>query len=299
MILKQRLFDDELSYLLQMSLRTQLTESENEAISMRIKGINGERRFDEIVKKHLGSALVLNNLTFTVQKQIFQIDALIIMNSIIFIFEIKNLHYDIQYKDDRFFFMNDQPIDIMNIQRNRTLKLFKQLLKLNHIDLPFNYYSTFVNPDYKVYGYTPLDNIVEYDAIKKIIRDNSNLGICDYDEYVAQKLLSLHINDEKFNFRKRISIEDLTMGVACHCHIAIYQKLSNRKFKCPACNKEVSCNDYLSKAIDDIRLIYPTERLTVNLLKLWTTGLVSDEKIRLYLNQHYTIRKKGPFTYYR
>ncbi|MGV2928735.1 hypothetical protein RW115_09025 [Macrococcus capreoli] len=46
MIIKERKFDDELSYLLQVSIRAKLSETDNESINVRIKGINGERRFD-------------------------------------------------------------------------------------------------------------------------------------------------------------------------------------------------------------------------------------------------------------
>lgn len=299
MIIKERKFDMELSYLLQLSIRAKLSYDDNEEIDTRIKGINGERSFDAIVKQNLKYGLILNNLRFLVNKQYFQIDALIIMNGQIFIFEIKNMYCDVCYKDNLFYFPNGTPIDKLNEQRIRTPKLFKILLKQNHIDLPFNYYTTFVNPDYKVYGYQVHDNILEYHDIYRIITENSKITIDKYDEHIAKKLIDLQYTDEKFNFRKRINIEDLGMGVVCHCHVAKYEKVSNRKFKCPACKKEVNCNDYLQKAIEDIHLIYPMERLNVNLVKKWTENHISSEKIRTYLNTHHKIFKNGPLTFYR
>lgn len=299
MIIKERKFDMELSYLLQLSIRAKLSYEDNEEIDTRIKGINGERSFDALVNQHLKHGLVLNNLQFNVNKQYFQIDALIIMKGQIFIFEIKNMYCDVCYKDNLFYFLNGTPIEKLNEQRIRTPKLFKILLTQNHIDLPFNYYTTFVNPDYKVYGYQVHENILEYHDIYKIITENSKITIAEYDEYIAKKLIDLQYTDEKFNFRKRINIEDLGMGVVCHCHVAKYKKVSNRKFKCPACKKEVNCNDYLQKAIEDIHLIYSMERLTVNLVKKWTESYISSEKIRTYLNTHHKIFKNGPLTFYR
>lgn len=299
MFLKERNFDEELSYLLQLSIRAKISIEDNERIDARIKGINGERRFDELVRSYLKHGIVLNNLQYIVNKQVIQIDALIIMNNEIFIFEIKNLHYELHFKDNKFYYMSGLPAEKLNEHRLRTPKLMKQLLLQNHINLPFNYYTTFVNPDYKIYGYLPSDAIIEYQIIPKILEDNSRNPICKIDEHVAQKLLSLHNTDEKFNFRKRINIEDLKMGVVCHCHIALLTKISNRKFACPACKKEVDCNTYIQKAIQDIRLMFPTERLTVTLLKEWTTYGVSREKLRNYLNQHHKMTKCGPLTYYR
>lgn len=299
MIIKERKFDLELSYLLQLSIRANLSHEDNEEIDTRIKGINGERSFDHLVEQYLKHGLVLNNLRFIINKQYFQIDSLVIMNGQIFIFEIKNLYYDVCYKENYFYFINGKPIEKLNEQRIRTPKLFKILLTQNHINSSFNYYTTFVNPDYKVYGYQANDNILEYQAIPRILIENSNYSLCKYDEHIAEKLISLQYEEEKFNFRRRINIEALGMGVVCHCHIAKYEKISNRKFKCPACNKAIDCNSYLKKAIEDIFLIYPMERLIVNLLKRWTENHVSSEKIRTYLNTHHKISKNGPLTFYR
>lgn len=300
MILKERIFDDELSYLLQISIRAKLTPEDNEKIDTRIKGIVGERRFDRCVGSALKNGLVLNNLQFILNKQYFQIDALIIMNHEIYIFEIKNIHCDLSYKENHFYFMNGSPIEKLNEQRQRTQKLFNQLLIQNHIDIPFNYYNTFVNPDYNVFGYLSHDKILEFHAIERMLQEHSQHIISDYDEYVAQRLLSLHSEDEKFNFRKRINIEELRMGVVCHCHIALYDKVSNRKFMCPACKKIVNCDDYIQKAIEDIRLMYPMEALTVNLLRKWTKDQISREKLRKYLNNNYRMTKhSGPLTIYR
>lgn len=146
MIIKERKFDMELSYLLQLSIRAKLSYDDNEEIDTRIKGINGERSFDAIVKQNLKYGLILNNLRFLVNKQYFQIDALIIMNGQIFIFEIKNMYCDVCYKDNLFYFLNGTPIDKLNEQRIRTPKLFKILLTQNHIDLPFNYYTHLLIP---------------------------------------------------------------------------------------------------------------------------------------------------------
>ncbi|MCE4957447.1 nuclease-related domain-containing protein [Macrococcoides caseolyticum] len=266
---------------------------------MRIKGINGERRFDDLAIQHIKHGLILNNLQFIVNQQYFQIDTLIIMNNEIYIFEIKNIHCDIFYKDNYFYFNNGAPIEKLNAQRTRTPKLFNQLLIQNHIDLPFNYYTTFVNPDYKVYGYSTQDKVLEFHMIPKMLQTYSQKVTTDYDEYIANQLLSLHRHDEKFNFRKHIHIEQLIKGVACHCHINLYRKVSNRKFICPTCKKEINCEQFIQKAIEDILLMYPMERLTVNLIREWTKSAVSGEKIRLYLKRHYTMYKCGPLTFYR
>ncbi|MGK0553978.1 nuclease-related domain-containing protein [Macrococcus capreoli] len=174
MIIKERKFDDELSYLLQVSIRAKLSETDNESINVRIKGINGERRFDDLAIQYIKHGLILNNLQFIVNKQYFQIDTLIIMNNEIYIFEIKNIHYDIFFKDNYFYFNNGAPIEKLNEQRTRTPKLFNQLLIQNHIDLPFNYYTTFVNPDYKVYGYSSQDNVLEFHMIPKMLQTYRN-----------------------------------------------------------------------------------------------------------------------------
>lgn len=299
MILKERVIDEELAYLLQLSLRTNLSKTEQNTIDTRIKGFIGEQIFDRTIEKNYKHALILNDLRLLTSNIYFQIDSLIIMNQKIFIFEIKNYYCDINYLNGSYYFQNGEEISSLNEQMMRTNKLLPKFLHNNYIYYNYNYYTTFVNPDYNIYGYLPDDQILSFHQISNFIKNNSENKQNAYAQEVAQLFLNLHQSKEHFNFRKNIDITSLKMGVTCHCNLSFYRKLSNRRFICKQCNKVIACEDFLKKCIEDILLIFPQEKLTVNIIYCWTEGNVSKEKIRLYLNKCYAMKKFGPQTHYQ
>lgn len=298
MILQHRKMDNKLVYKLQIARRTQVSNNKIKELEYSLRGYFGEVAFDKLSDKSLNNGITLRNLNYIVNNKIFQIDSLILMNGDLYIFEVKDFTSDLYYVDGQYYYADQSPCERINNQMERTPKLFTLLLKNSQLHYNFHYYHAFINPTHKVYGYHATDKILEQARICKFISENSQMPVGAYDIECCEKLLSLQDISDPFNFRTPHNFHNFKKGVLCECMKSFYTKHSNRKYKCSSCNKIIDCDHLLDSAIQEIKLIFPDERITTHILKAWTKSLVSREKIRLFLNKRYRRHQLGSIIYY-
>ncbi|ULG73669.1 nuclease-related domain-containing protein [Macrococcus brunensis] len=87
----------------QKLMRTQTTEEDMLKWQRRLRGFQGEKQFASLVEKHLTEGIVMFNLILSFNNKEFQIDALLLMQDDIYLFEVKNFSDDIFIKQHQFF----------------------------------------------------------------------------------------------------------------------------------------------------------------------------------------------------
>ncbi|UBH08255.1 nuclease-related domain-containing protein [Macrococcus armenti] len=298
MILQHRKMDDELVYKLQISRRKKVNSNELKELEYKLRGYFGEVAFDKLSDNALVEGIMLRNLKYKVNGPIFQIDSLIFMNGTLYLFEVKDFSADLHYTDGKYFYEDGKPSTRINEQKIRTPNLFTTLLNNHQINHSFHYYNVFINPTHKIYGYKPTDKILEHSRISKFINENSRLPISTYDLECCEYLLRVQDNSDPFNYRSPQVFSHLKKGVLCKCMKSFYEKSSNRRYTCPSCNHTINCDELLIKAIEEIKIIFPGERITMHILNIWTGNVMSREKIRLFLNKYYMRHRMGSIIYY-
>ena len=91
------------------------------------KGFIGEQHFDEWLHHLPDNWLILNDLLFEFSHSHFQIDSMVISNSTIYIFEVKNYDGDYYMEDDRWFSTSGAEIKNPIFQLKRTETLLRKL----------------------------------------------------------------------------------------------------------------------------------------------------------------------------
>ncbi|WP_205520127.1 nuclease-related domain-containing protein [Virgibacillus doumboii] len=264
------------------------------------KGFEGEVQFDSLTEKLQCECLILNDLLLEVNNTTFQIDSLIILQSLISLYEVKNLEGDYYYESDKMYKKPRKEIINPLLQLSRSESLLRQLILRLGFNPAIDASLVFINPNFTLYQ-APLDKPIIYPTqIKRHLNQlNSRPSkLTNKHKILADQLLSLHITDSPFDQLPVYSYDQLRKGIVCPmCH-SFSVTVDKRKCICKHCEHTELVGDAVMRSIEEFKILFPDERITTNVIYDWCRVVTSKKTIRRVLADNFNIIGTNQWTYY-
>ncbi|ULT56299.1 NERD domain-containing protein [Neobacillus drentensis] len=301
MILKDRPEPLELRLLKLLDARTVLEEKEKKSLHNKAKGYEGEKVFDLLTEKLAPPSYLLHDLLLESNNSQFQMDSLMIRQGPIYLFEVKNFEGDFYYENGRFYSLTSNK-EIKNplLQLERCESLLRQLLQSLGYRMAIEAYVIFINPKFHLYQ-SPMNQPIVYpnqlpDFMSKLNRKSSTLN--GHHKSLAEQLVSMHQTESPYEKYSKYSIDRLKKGVICGgCH-SFGVSINDRYLQCRVCGHREGIDAAVVRAVEEIRLLYPHERITTNLVFEWCESIDSKKTIRRVLKQNLVCNGKTKGLFY-
>ncbi len=181
------------------------------------KGYEGEVMFDLLTEKLRCDCLIINDLLLQINNTTFQNDALILTPETIYLFEIKNFEGDFYFEKDKLFMKKKSEVNNPIIQLKRNESLLRQLLQNIGFNIPIAASVVFINPEFTLYQ-APLNiPFIFPTQLKRYLNqlDRNSLNLNQKQKILADKLISLHIEDSPYMQRPPYEYDQLKKGITC------------------------------------------------------------------------------------
>ncbi|WP_409296314.1 nuclease-related domain-containing protein [Peribacillus sp. SCS-26] len=246
--------------------------------------------------------LLLNDLLLKQNNTVFQIDSLLITSESIYLFEIKNYEGDYYFESDRFYKKPKIEITSPLNQLNRSESLLRQLLQ--HLGfgckIPLHASIVFINPAFTLY-HSPLNApFIFTSQIQSLITHLNKTPSRLTDRYtaIADKLISLHIQESPFKLLPPYEYEQLRKGIICrHCSsFSTYTK--GHKCICGDCGHTEPAASSILRTIKEFQLLFPGQKITTNAMHEWCDIVESKKRIKRVLDKNFKIKGVHQWSYY-
>lgn len=160
MILKERSKSISHRILEVLNNRTTLSAGEKVQYANQKKGFDGELTFDQIQKESGINGLILNDLLLSTRDTSYQIDALVITDQKIYLYEVKNYSGTFVYKDNGLYSTSGHAIQdpVAQAERKRSY-LYNLLIQLGY-SIDIEVYVVFINSNCYIYDLPKKDAIL-------------------------------------------------------------------------------------------------------------------------------------------
>lgn len=218
MILKYRYEPEELKLLQCLHGRMRLSPKDYSLFLNLEKGFSGEKKFDELLEHSPEEWIILNDLLFDYSNTLFQIDSLLFTGGCIYLFEVKNYEGDFYIEQNRWYTVpanTEVKNPLLQVQRSESL--LRRLLQKLGVETPLKALLIFINPEFQLYQATmnlpaifpaQINRFIDKLKLKSQPANKNHLMLAD-------KLLSLHLEDIPYGRRFEYTFEGLEKGVKC------------------------------------------------------------------------------------
>lgn len=301
MIFKERSESLELKFLRSLDVRAELIETDRRRFHNLAKGYEGEVLFDSLTEKLQCDNFLLNDLLLEYSGNKFQIDTLMITQDPLYLFEVKNYEGDFYYENGMFRSLASKK-EIQNplLQLERCQSLLRQLLQSIWIRLTIEAYVIFINPRFHLYQ-SPLNKPIIYpnqlpDFLKKLNRKSSTLS--GRHKGLAEQLVSMHQIESPYEKYAKYTINKVKKGFICGVCGSFHVSFCGRHLQCEVCGHLEGLDAAVLRMVEEIRLLYPNEKITTNLVFDWCEVIGSKQAIARILKQNFSVRGNKRHTYY-
>jgi hypothetical protein len=256
--------------------------------------------FDFLTEKLESDCYIMNDLLLKVNNTLFQIDTLMIFQDIIQFFELKNYQGDYFYEKEKLYTKGKTEIKDPLLQLKRSESLLRQLLQSLRISIPIEGSVVFINPEFTLYQ-APLNEPIIFPTqlnryMKKLDTTLSRLN--GTHEKLADKLMSLHIEDSPYKMLPAYNYHLLKKGVTCaNCH-SLLVSVEGNKCVCGHCKYEEEVESAVLRNVGEFMLLFPDRKVTTNEIFEWCGVIGSKKRINRILVKNFKSVGVGPWTFY-
>jgi len=291
MLLKPRTESTELQIMNSLYTRMTLSDKDQKHFFNLQKGFEGEVMFDRLTEKLRCECLILNDLLLKANNTIFQLDTLILLPDILYLFEVKNFEGDYFYESDQIFSKARSEITNPLLQLSRSESLLRQLLTSLRIKLPIVSSVVFINPSFTLYQ-APIDKPFIFPTqinryLKKL--DSSTLKLNEQHRKLADQLISLHLPTSPFTQVPSYNFDQLKKGIICAACRSFSIEVLGKNCICKVCEHKETIGDAVMRSVREFQLLFPNEKITTNVIYEWCGGVGSKRIIRKILKENFTI----------
>ncbi|MBT2643723.1 NERD domain-containing protein [Bacillus sp. ISL-41] len=300
MFIKNRSESEELRMLKALNPRMELAAKEKQYYFNLKKGFEGEVIFDGYLKRIVIQSLILNDLLFEQNQSHFQIDSLMISQSLTYLFEVKNFEGEYYFDGDTFRKINGTEVKNPLLQLERNVSLLRQFFNSIGFKILIEPYLIFVNPDFTLYQ-APLNRriILPTNLNRFIHHINNQKSDLNYQHSrLSETLLSSHLTKSPFSKIPRYEYAQLRKGVFCHSCGAVMEEYSGVILTCKKCGRHENTKEALSRSIEDHRILSPTKKISTNTIYEWCGEILPKPVIRQVLKENYSVSGYGQWSYY-
>ncbi|NYV68785.1 NERD domain-containing protein [Bacillus sp. Gen3] len=299
MILKPRYKSLELELLKYLYKRMNLSEKDHLNYLNLNKGFIGEQHFDEWLHHLPDNWLILNDLLFEFSHSHFQIDSMVITNSTIYIFEVKNYDGDYYMEDDRWFSSSGSEIKNPILQLKRTETLLRKLLQDLQLNMPIKAHVIFINPEFHLYHAPRNQPIIYPTQIQRFFNRMMTTAASNTSSrhtQLAKKLISLHIEESPYTRIPEYTFEQLKKGVICaRCGGFIGD--FHKKLVICKCSYKENASTAVLRSIKEYTTLFPNNKINTNAIYEWCK-IMPKRTISRILSQNFNIIGHGQSSYY-
>jgi transcription elongation factor Elf1 len=302
MAYKTRIESKELKILKLLHKRMILSENEKQHFFTLKKGYEGEIMFDALTEKLQCECYILNDLLFRVNNTTFQIDTLIIISSSICFYEVKNFEgdYFIDPDTNRLYKKPKKEYNNPLLQLSRSDSLLRQLLQNIGYNYPIEPKVVYINPDFTLYQ-APLDDPIIFPTqinsyMKKFDAIPSKLN--GKDKMLADKLISLHIEDNPYTILPKYEYKQLHKGLTCAVCNSFLISVHGKICICGDCGHEELVSAAVLRNVGELKLLFPEMKITSNLVTEWCKVIELKREIKRILVKNFKQIGVRQWTYY-
>lgn len=290
-VLKEREKSKLLKGLYFLDKRSELNESDKRYLINLQKGYNGERFFDERVRKVMDrEVIILNDLLLRNKGSSFQIDSIIITSGSLFIFEIKNFSGKYIRNSDGFSTLKGYEVANPLIQLNRMESFIHQLLNEWRITMKVEANILFVEPSFSLYNARIEDPIILPNQVEEYLEtiNRKSKVLTKEQYYLANKFIKLH-ETEVPNERQLpyYSYDDLKKGLSCKLCGSFNLLLTQRACYCKTCFHKSSVEEVIMNNIEELQFLFPELKITTTNVSEWCGNPVHFRKVRKILKDNF------------
>jgi hypothetical protein len=300
MFKKNRYESEELRVLKALNKRMELTEKDKQYYSNLQKGFEGEVMFDGYLQRIVIQSYILSDLLFEHNHSHFQIDSLMISQSLTYLFEVKNFEGEYYFDGDKFKTINGNEVKNPLHQLERNESLLRQFYKSIGFNIPIEAYLIFVNPDFTLYQ-APLNRRIIFPTnLNRFILqlNNHKSTLTNQHSRLADKLLSSHLTKSPFTKVPKYEYSQLRKGVFCHSCGTVMEEYSGRVFKCNNCSVKENTKTALIRSVKELNLLNPLEKMSTNIVYEWCGGVFPKKTIRQVMKENFITSGYGQWSYY-
>jgi len=299
MVIKYRTVPEELRILRSLHARTSLSEEDGSHYSNLEKGYAGELKFDLLTESLQDQRLTLNDLLLQQNGTFFQNDSIILSQEALYLFEIKNYEGEYFYENEKLYMRSGKEVKDPILQLARNESLLRQMLQSLGYKIRVEAYVVFVNPEFTLLQ-APFDYSIirptQLNRFFKKLNIPSRLNGMHYK--LAEKLCSLHYEKNPFPRKHDYSYERLKKGGICLSCGRFLDIAGRNKLVCGFCGKEESIASAILRNVDEIRLLFPDNKITTNCVHEWFGGNLSKKMIGRVLKENYKAIGNKKYTFY-
>jgi hypothetical protein len=300
MFKKERFESEELRALKALNFRMKLEDKDKQYYLNLQKGFEGEVMFDEYLHRIAIETYMLNDLLFELNHSHFQIGALMISENLNYLFEVKNYEGEYYFEGDKFKNKNGSEVKNPLLQLDRNEALLRQLFNSIGVKTPIAAFLVFINPEFTLYQ-APLDrrtilptNLNRF--IKQISNQKSILN--NHHDRLSKKLLSSHLTKSPFSKIPKYDYAQLRKGVFCHSCGTVMEEFRPVLLTCNKCGMHENSKNALLRIIEEYQILYPTNKITTNIIYEWSGGIFPKKTIRKILKEKFIALGSGKWSYY-
>jgi hypothetical protein len=301
MIYKSRQEPYELIILRELNKRMDLTEDEKMYYLNLKKGYEGELYFDfKMIQTLKGEKLILNDLLFSVNNTLFQIDSLVISQHAVHSFELKYHEGDYHFDKDDFYSGSGKKIKNPVHQLIRSETLLQNTLNNLGCQLPLDSQLVFTHPEFFLYQ-APRDLRIIYHPqlnrfLKKFHSKPSKLN--DRHTKLAEKLVEAHIVKSPISHVPDFSYEKLQKGLTCRQCDSFFVADEGKKLVCRDCRCEENIETAVVRSVKEFQVLFPERKVTTSVVWEWCGRTRSKKAIRRILNNHFKCIGHAQWAYF-
>lgn len=285
--------------------RRKISYEEKKTIVNLTKGYEGECKFDDRLEKYLDDkVLILNDLLLTIKGSSVQIDSLIITESTVYLYEVKNYEGNYVMRKEQFLTLHNQEIAYPLTQLNRATSLLRQLFSSWKIDIKIESSIVFINPSFVLYEAkvdAPFIFSGQIDShLTKISQEQINLfWQTDIPNQLAEKLMYEHEKEAPFQIKGPIiDYEKLRRGITCISCGSFDLIVTQRAVKCLVCKETCPTDKAILKHIEEFKRLFPERKVTVSSIFEWCGHQIARSRTRNVLTQNYRRLSSSKGTHY-
>ncbi|MCM3570668.1 nuclease-related domain-containing protein [Neobacillus mesonae] len=264
------------------------------------KGYEGELMFHSLTEKLACDCYILNDLRFEFNNTTFQIDSMIETSQTLYMHEVKNFDGDYFYKNGRFYSRDGLERKDPLIQLERSSSQLRQMLRSLGSDIKLVPYVVHINPEFTLYQ-APLDAPIIFPTQVKRYMTNLNVipsKLNSKHEHLAEKLISLHVEEDPYVRLPSYSYDGLRKGNTCELCDSFSITVHGKNCVCGDCGHVESIEAAVLRGVWELKLLFPGVKITTNLVFDWCRLRVSKKTISRILGRYFRLVGVHQWSYF-